>query len=255
MRVGETFQSILMVARERDTPLCALKQAPQQLERVRDALGWERCGVTHMFFECNNLHGAPLQAVPSSQLGTAASASRAVVERSGAFAKSLWKELFKELVRLNRCKHDLYLLSDEASDQNAVVLQVRPRPRRAQAKVEFHTKHHPTHLRIHTICLRIFSLFLSLKKERDARARSLSLSLSLWKSAALSLVRERRADFFSSSQIWIYIYISAGGQELVQPRGPLRQQAVARFAETRHAGEQAPLSQRPSHARSTCGVK
>ena len=31
-----------------------------------------------------------------------------------------WKDLFRDLVRANRAKHDLYLLRDGDADQNAV---------------------------------------------------------------------------------------------------------------------------------------
>ena len=101
--------------------------APAELGRLRDTLGHANCAVTHLFFECNNLFGAPYDsAAERSALPDVAAAARAVAaaaRRDRKDGKNAWKELYRELVRGNRRKHDLYLLREGDVDQNAVVLQ------------------------------------------------------------------------------------------------------------------------------------
>ena len=121
-----------------------LSFGPLELGRLRDCFGDARCGVTHVFLECNNICCVPYDAESAAD-GAVREAARAVAARRRAERLDLrgaWKDLFRDLVRANRAKHDLYLLRDGDADQNAVArarvfetVRRASRPRRAGAPV------------------------------------------------------------------------------------------------------------------------
>ena len=83
---------------------------------------------THVFLECNNICCVPYDAESAAD-GAVREAARAVAARRRAERLDLrgaWKDLFRDLVRANRAKHDLYLLRDGDADQNAVARAPRP---------------------------------------------------------------------------------------------------------------------------------
>ena len=91
-----------------------LSFGPLELGRLRDCFGDARCGVTHVFLECNNICCVPYDAESAAD-GAVREAARAVAARRRAERLDLrgaWKDLFRDLVRANRAKHDLYLLRD-----------------------------------------------------------------------------------------------------------------------------------------------
>lgn len=94
-----------------------LNLVPRQLGKLRDALA--NSGVTHMFYECNNLFSmAPCE--PKDCCSPTAADACAKVIASGS--SNFWKDLFREILRLNRQKHDLYLFRDPSdATQNAVI--------------------------------------------------------------------------------------------------------------------------------------
>ena len=99
--------------------------APAELGRLCECFANARCGVTHIFLECNNLSCVPYD---PEGLGNdcVRELARAVAARRRADRLDLrgaWKNLIRDLVRTNRAKHDLYLFCDGDTDQNTVVRQ------------------------------------------------------------------------------------------------------------------------------------
>lgn len=99
--------------------------APAELGRLCECFANARCGVTHIFLECNNLSCVPYD---PEGLGNdcVRELARAVAARRRADRLDLrgaWKNLIRDLVRTNRAKHDLYLFCDVDTDQNTVVRQ------------------------------------------------------------------------------------------------------------------------------------
>uniref|UniRef100_A0A7S3K128 Uncharacterized protein n=1 Tax=Aureoumbra lagunensis TaxID=44058 RepID=A0A7S3K128_9STRA len=93
-----------------------IRFSSQQLIRLADSLAESE--ITHMFYECNNLFASAFS--PQAQFQSPAALEAARNARKG---RDGWKDTFRNIIRTNRKKHDLYLFKDHRPKQNAIIHQ------------------------------------------------------------------------------------------------------------------------------------